>query len=281
MALRIIRIKNRACIRLLVIPNFFVPLRCGFKIRIRFSEYKFIAIFINMQLFYSPNITLPSHTLGEQESAHCVKVLRMGEGDTVHLTDGRGNLFQAVIRTAHPRHCVVEIVDAKQEFERRNYSLWVAVAPTKNADRLEWFVEKATEIGIDRIIPVVCDRSQRRTVNMERIERVAVSAMKQSLKAYMPKLEEPVSLRDAMKMPFDGIKLIAHCERDRQRCFIGDAVGKGSDVFILIGPEGDFSDEEITFARENGFEEISLGRQRLRTETAALVAVSAVAFLNQ
>lgn len=234
-----------------------------------------------MQLFYAPDITRPVHTLSEQESMHCIKVLRMGAGDTVHLTDGVGALFLGSIENPHPKHCTVRITDTVEQFGRLPYSLSVAIAPTKNIDRLEWFAEKATEIGIDRIIPIECTRSERRTLNTERIERVVVSAMKQSVKAYKPEIAPLTPLRELIVQPFDGTKLIAHCDKSADRIPIGRAVGKGGGVLILIGPEGDFSPEEITFARENGFRDTTLGDQRLRTETAALYATAAVSLVNQ
>lgn len=234
-----------------------------------------------MQLFYAPDITRPVHTLSEQESMHCIKVLRMGAGDTVHLTDGAGALFLGSIENPHPKHCTVRITDTVEQFGRLPYSLSVAIAPTKNIDRLEWFAEKATEIGIDRIIPIECTRSERRTLNTERIERVVVSAMKQSVKAYKPEIAPLTPLRELIERPFDGTKLIAHCDKSADRIPIGRAVEKGSDVLILIGPEGDFSPEEITFARKNGFRDTTLGDQRLRTETAALYATAAVSLVNQ
>lgn len=234
-----------------------------------------------MQLFYAPNITLPVHTLSEQESMHCIKVLRLGKGQSIHLTDGRGNLFLGRIENPHPKHCTVLITQTIERFEPLPCSLSVAVAPTKNIDRLEWFAEKATEIGITRIIPIECARSERRTLNSERLERVVVSAMKQSVKAYLPEVAPLTPLRELLTEPLDGTKLIAHCEPSEDKIPISRAIGKGDDVLILIGPEGDFSPEEITFALENGFRATTLGTQRLRTETAALYAVAAVSLLNQ
>lgn len=234
-----------------------------------------------MQLFYAPNITCPVHTLSEQESMHCIKVLRMSAGQCIHLTDGQGRLFLGRIETPNPKHCTVEITDVTERFEPLPYSLSVAVAPTKNLDRIEWFAEKATEIGIDRIIPIECARSERRTLNTERMERVVVSAMKQSVKAYKPEVAPLTPLPELLKRPFDGVKLIAHCESCENKIPVTSGIRKGDNVLILIGPEGDFSPEEITFARENGFLDTTLGTQRLRTETAALYAVAAVSLLNQ
>lgn len=234
-----------------------------------------------MQLFYAPDITLPAYTLNEEESAHCMKVLRLTAGDTLHLTDGRGNLYRAVLEQPHPKHCTVRIEETVPAFSHRSYELTVAVAPTKNTERYEWFLEKATEIGIDRIIPIECRHSERRTLRSDRGDRIVTSAMKQSLKAYRPAVDEMTPVKDVIAMPFHGKKLIAHCAADGRRTFIGDAIGAGDPVLILIGPEGDFSDEEIAAARAAGFTEISLGESRLRTETAALTSVAIVSFINQ
>lgn len=234
-----------------------------------------------MQLFYTPDIQGIRYTLPEEESKHCVRVLRLGEGDTVHLTDGRGALHTARIVSASPKRCEVEIAETAQEYGKRPYSLTLAVAPTKNNDRFEWFLEKATEIGIDRIIPLECDRSERRVYKTERGNKVIESAMKQSLKAYHPRLDEVTRFAEVVKFPFDGDRFIAHCEPGAEKQLLRDLVKKGRDVLILIGPEGDFSPEEIRSAKANGFREISLGASRLRTETAALAACHTVALLNE
>lgn len=233
-----------------------------------------------MQLFYAPEITTPLYTLPEEESGHCVRVLRLREGDTLHITDGKGTLYHAVVEEAHPKHCTIRIVEEHHEWEKRNYHLTIVVAPTKNIDRIEWFVEKATECGIDRIVPVLCDHSERKVIKGERLEKIAVSAMKQSLKAYLPQIDTLTPLGELLAEPFDGVKLIAHCEEDAERIFIGEKLQRGGKVMVLIGPEGDFSREEIEAARKAGFVEVSLGNSRLRTETAALAAAMFTAFVN-
>lgn len=244
------------------------------------QTYKATILEIQMQLFYAPGISLPEYTLSEEESAHCMKVLRLGTGDELFLTDGRGNLYRAAVTVPDAKRCRVRITDTFPEYGRRSYGLTVAVAPTKNADRYEWFLEKATETGIDRIIPIECRHSERRTLRRDRGERVVTSAVKQSLKAYHPQLDELTSLADVIGMPFDGTKLIAHCRPAPERKFIGEAVRKGGNTLVLIGPEGDFTEEEIAAAQEAGFIPVSLGESRLRTETAALAAVTVVAFIN-
>ncbi|MBR5829654.1 MAG: 16S rRNA (uracil(1498)-N(3))-methyltransferase [Tidjanibacter sp.] len=233
-----------------------------------------------MQLFYSPDITPPLYTLSEEESGHCVRVLRLKEGDSLHITDGKGTLYRAEVEDAHPKRCTIRIVEEHHEWEKRPYSLTIAVAPTKNIDRIEWFVEKATECGIDRIVPILCDHSERKVIKGERLEKIAISAMKQSLKAYLPTIAPLTPIRTLLEEPFDGVRLIAHCEEDMERIFMGELIDKGDNVMVLIGPEGDFSKEEIEAARKAGFREVTLGKERLRTETAALAAAMFTAFVN-
>lgn len=233
-----------------------------------------------MQLFYSPDITPPLYTLSEEESGHCVRVLRLKEGDSLHITDGKGTLYRAEVEDAHPKRCTIRIVEEHHEWEKRPYSLTIAVAPTKNIDRIEWFVEKATECGIDRIVPILCDHSERKVIKGERLEKIAISAMKQSLKAYLPTIDPLTPIRELITEPFDGVRLIAHCEEDMERIFMGELIDKGDNVMVLIGPEGDFSKEEIEAARKAGFREVTLGKERLRTETAALAAAMFTAFVN-
>lgn len=236
-----------------------------------------------MYLFYAPDVTLPMYTLSEEESKHAVRVLRLAEGDTLHITDGRGNMHSSRVVDANAKRCSVEIVQTATNYEKRGYEIAMAVAPTKNIERFEWFIEKATEVGVDRIVPIECQHSERRVVKSERGLKVITSAVKQSLKAYHPQLDELTPVMKLIAEPFDGVKLIAHCDQIDAASpkYISNHVSKGDNVLILIGPEGDFSQEEITFAVGNGFLPISLGRSRLRTETAALAVVMNVAFVNQ
>lgn len=233
-----------------------------------------------MQLFYAPDITPPQYTLPEEESGHCMKVLRLGRGDEISLTDGRGTLYKAVIEEPHPKRCGVRVTETIREYGKRGYEVTMAVAPTKNTERYEWFLEKATETGVDRVIPVECRHSERRILKRERGERIVTSAVKQSLKAYHPQLDELTPVSEVIGRMFAGKKLIAHCSEGSERRFIGDVVERGDHVLVLIGPEGDFSADEIELARKNGFIEISLGESRLRTETAALAAVTMLSFIN-
>lgn len=235
-----------------------------------------------MQLFYAPEISLPRYTLPEEESKHCVRVLRMTVGDELHLTDGKGNMYRCKVVSDNVKRCEVEVVETWPEYERMSYGLTMCVAPTKNIDRFEWFLEKATEIGISEVYPLECDHSERRQIKLEREEKVITAAVKQSLKAYHPVLHDLTSVRDIITMDFEGEKYIAHCDSSfGERPYLGNLVKKGANTLILIGPEGDFSKEEINFALQNGFKAISLGRERLRTETAAVVATTVVATINK
>lgn len=235
-----------------------------------------------MQLFYAPEISLPRYTLSEEESKHCVKVLRMRCGDELHITDGRGTMYRCKVVDDNAKHCTVEVVESIPEYEKPEYRLTMAVAPTKNIDRFEWFLEKATEVGVSEVYAIECDHSERRQIKREREEKVITSAVKQSLKAYHPTLHDMTPVRQLMEMPFEGEKYIAHCNSTLgEREYLGSLVKKSENTLILIGPEGDFSEEEITFALQNGFKPITLGRERLRTETAAVVAAVVVATMNK
>lgn len=238
------------------------------------------------QLFYTPLLYpgLDTFLLDEAESKHAVRVLRLGEGDPVQLVDGRGGLYEAVIREPNPKRVVLSVLSVEENYQPLPYRLHLAVAPTKNMDRFEWFLEKATEIGIHEITPLICARSERREVKLERLSKVAVSAMKQSLKAFLPVIHGPVRFSDFLEQAEVAGKrserLIAHCEPgDKQ--YLCTAVQPGVDVIVLIGPEGDFAPEEIALAEGKGFASLSLGQSRLRTETAAVAACLEVSLLNR
>ena len=234
-----------------------------------------------MQLFYAPDIVPPEYTLGEEESKHCVRVLRLAEGDRLHITDGRGAMYECEIAVDDARRCTVRVISAEHEFEKMPYRLTMAVAPTKNIDRFEWFLEKATEIGVSEIIPIECAHSERRTIKCDRENKVITAAVKQSLKAYHPTLHDMTSFRKALAMPFDGERYIAHCDTPvGEKLYLPSVLPKGGNAMIFIGPEGDFSPEEIAEAVKAGCREITLGHQRLRTETAAVVAVTMAAVKN-
>ena len=233
-----------------------------------------------MHIFYTPELSGKTYTLDETESKHCVRVLRLEKGDEITLVDGRGGFFTAEIADPNPKRCTVNVVKSELNFGLRNFQVQVAIAPTKNIERLEWFLEKATEIGIDRVTPLLCRHSERKEIKHDRLEKVMVSAMKQSLKAYLPQLDELTKFADFIKQPFSGQKFIAHCE-EQHRELLKNAMKPGENYLILIGPEGDFSPEEIETAIAAGFLPVSLGDSRLRTETAGVVACHTFNLLNE
>ncbi|MEH6763047.1 MAG: 16S rRNA (uracil(1498)-N(3))-methyltransferase [Aequorivita antarctica] len=236
-----------------------------------------------MQLFYTPNISENSKeiTFDKEESRHIVKVLRMKEGDSFKITNGKGSFFDAEVISANPKGCLVKIISEEVQ-QPLSYQLHIAVAPTKLNDRYEWFLEKATEIGISEITPIICDHSERKVIKSERYEKILQSAMKQSLKAYLPILNEAVSFKNFVtsEKTTESLKCIAHCEETDKKSLKSVLIPKKK-VIILVGPEGDFSNEEIEFAKTNGFVPVTLGESRLRTETAAIVACHSVAFMNE
>ena len=235
-----------------------------------------------MHLFYTPDIA-PSHPqyfLNEEESKHAIRVLRLEAGSEVQLIDGKGGLYIAEIKDPHPKRTILQITNVITEYNKRNHYLHIAIAPTKNLDRLEWFLEKATEIGIDEISLIICQRSERKEAKTERLNKIITSATKQSLKAYHPVLNEPVALNKFLGQPFNGQKFIAHCE-DSEKSSLSAEIEKQGRYLILIGPEGDFSPVEIDTTLHNGYKAITLGESRLRTETAALEACFEVNFLNR
>ncbi|MEH6658521.1 16S rRNA (uracil(1498)-N(3))-methyltransferase [Leeuwenhoekiella marinoflava] len=236
-----------------------------------------------MQLFYNPDITADAAeaTFPKDESKHIVKVLRKQTGDLLNITNGNGNFFKAEISAASPSKCTVKILEVTTE-KPLPYHLHLAVAPTKLNDRFEWFLEKATEIGISEISPIICDHSERKVIKEERYERILQSAMKQSLKAFIPKLNPAVSFSEfiAKQSEFNGDRFIAHCE-ETNRFSLKQKLQPKQDILILIGPEGDFSTSEIEATIHAGFTPVMLGESRLRTETAAVVATHSVAFVNE
>jgi 16S rRNA (uracil1498-N3)-methyltransferase len=235
----------------------------------------------NMQLFYNPTINSETKTFffDKEESKHIVKVLRKKSGDDLLVTNGLGQIFKTKIAVASENKCVVDI----ESIEVQNpmpYLLHLAVAPTKMNDRFEWFLEKATEIGISEITPIICDRSERKFIKTDRFEKILISAMKQSAQAYLPKINEAVDLKVFLKQNFKGKKFIAHCEDNEKKLF-KDQISPLDNVLVMIGPEGDFSKKEIEMAFAEGFLPTSLGKTRLRTETAAIVACHTITLINQ
>lgn len=234
-----------------------------------------------MQLFYNPDIKSGDTTFlfDKEESRHIIKVLRKKEGDTIEITNGSGFLFTSEITFGNEKKCEVNVIK-EQFFESAPYSLHLAVAPTKLNDRYEWFLEKATEIGISEITPIICEHSERTNFKADRFEKIIQTAMKQSLQFYLPKLNEPVAYSAFIKEQREGQLFIAHCE-ETEKTLLKNALKPGGELTILIGPEGDFSVKEIQLALQQKYIPVSLGNTRLRTETAAIVAAHSVAFVNE
>ncbi len=241
-----------------------------------------------MHLFLTSSTDCTYATLPPDESKHCIRVLRMLPGDEIWVTSGDGVLCTARIVDPDPTACQVEITQRIPNYGAHPYHIHIAVAPTKNNARLEWFVEKAVEIGIDRITPLICDHSERPSLKTDRLEKLALSAMKQSLKATRPVIDEPMKILDFLQNPDSHIHTFTHSKIQKFVCYCsGDdrhtlrqLYTPGTDALVLIGPEGDFSDREITTALQQGFQPVTLGDSRLRTETAALYATTVLNFMN-
>lgn len=231
-----------------------------------------------MQLFYCSELEGNTHILNEKESKHIIRVLRLKKGDIIHLTDGKGSLFKSQIVDTQSKQCSLNILEVQTEHGKKNFKIHIAIAPTKNINRFDWFLEKATEIGIDEITPLICEHSERKEIKNKRSEKILISAIKQSHKAYLPLLNKAFKFKDFIKTDFKGLKFIAYCENKSKH--LKEAYKPKSDALILIGPEGDFSFEEIQLAKKNGFEIVNLGPGRLRTETAAIVACHTLNLIN-
>ena len=233
-----------------------------------------------MLLFYTPDITGDQYTLPEEESKHCVKVLRLETGDRISLIDGKGGFYQCEIVQANAKRCEVKCIEKVEKYGQRDFHIHIAIAPTKNIERIEWFLEKCTEIGIDEITPLLCDHSERKVIKEDRLEKVIISAMKQSLKAYLPRLHPMTEFSRFVKNHENSLKCIAHCDEGNKKS-LHEIYSPGQDITILIGPEGDFSANEIKLALEQNFSPVTLGESRLRTETAGIVACHSINFMNQ
>lgn len=233
-----------------------------------------------MHLFYTPDIIGENYQMSEEESKHASRVLRLQIGDAVVLTDGKGNWMPSEIVDNHPKRCLVRVKSKLSNYQNLGYELHMAVAPTKSINRFEWYLEKATEIGISRITPMLTSHSERKEVKPQRLNKVITAAMKQSLKAWHPVLDDMTKYHEVIRQDFEGKKFIAWCEAEE-----GDRLEKyltpKEKALILIGPEGGFSADEVEQAKKFGFQAVSISKSRLRTETAALVACHSVAFINQ
>ncbi len=230
-------------------------------------------------LFYTPDIA-QTPLLPEEESNHAIKVLRLQAGDRVELIDGRGGYFEAEITVPHHKRCEVRLLSSVSEYRKRPFRVHIAIAPTKNMDRMEWFAEKATEIGVDEITPIICRFSERKVIKCDRLEKILVSAMKQSKKAYLPKLNEQCDFSEFIRRQDLGQRFIAHCYEQDKKSLSG-LYQPGLDATIMIGPEGDFSEAEVETALKTGFLPVSLGNSRLRTETAGVVACHTMDLLSE
>jgi len=226
-----------------------------------------------MQLFYLEN---PKNQiiLSTEESRHTTKVLRKKEGDILNFTDGKGKLYKAEITVSDKKKCQLNIISSQIQKKQHNYHLHIGIAPTKNIDRFEWFLEKATEIGIDEITPIICSRSERKIIKLERCKRILRSAIKQSLKYYLPKINDTITFNQLLKKNLVANKYIAHCGNLKKKDL--KKTDRKERTLILIGPEGDFSKEEIEMALKNNFKPVSLGNSRLRTETAGIIATHTI-----
>lgn len=233
-----------------------------------------------MEIFYAPDIAGDTYTLDEKESKHIIRVLRMVKDQEVRLIDGKGNLYNGIIIIPDQKKCVIKINGVIRNFEERKYKLHIAISPLKNPERFEWFIEKSVEIGIDMITPLICKNTEKTGIKPERIDNLIISAMKQSLKALKPALNEPCSFREFISVQKEGIKMIPHCDSRQLRHNIGEVYVKGASAVILIGPEGDFSREEIESAIAGDYIPVQLGTSRLRTETAGVAACHSIYFVN-
>lgn len=234
-----------------------------------------------MYLFYCPDIE-KQQTLSEEESAHCVRVLRYTAGDEIMITDGKGTTFTARITNPHPKHCDFEILTREQQQSHHDFHLHIAIAPTKNIERLEWAIEKCVEIGVDEITPLLCRFSERKQLRNDRLEKIILSAAKQSLTPYLPVLHDltPYDSFVREQAQKEQQNFIAHCYKEEKR-LLKTEIEQGRDVLVLIGPEGDFSEQEVADALALGFIPVSLGNSRLRTETAAVVACHTAILINE
>ena len=233
-----------------------------------------------MNSFYISAFTGNSVQLTPEESKHCIKVLRLKKDDRVQLMNGAGSIFEAAIGVADPRCCILDILREEHFPNPRSYHLTIAIAPTKNMDRYEWFVEKATEIGVDKIVPILCKHSERKDIKIERLEKILISAMKQSGQTYLPELSKLTPFKEVTSGSFEGAKLIAHCVPGDKE-LLKNVVSPGKNVLLLIGPEGDFDPSEIEHALDKGFLPVSLGNSRLRTETAGIVGCHTICLVNE
>ena len=229
-----------------------------------------------MELFYASEAGASRCRLDAEESAHCIRVLRHRRGDEIDVIDGNGTLLRCRLMDDNPKGALAEVLERREGWGAHPYSLTLGCCPTKNNERFEWFVEKAVEVGVDTLVPMIGERSERKVYKTDRARRIALSATKQSLKARIPDIVEPLSVKEFLSQERDGLKLIACCFDERTSIREALEGFEGRDITVLIGPEGDFSPQEVSLAREKGYLPVHLGASRLRTETAAVMAAMAV-----
>ena len=234
-----------------------------------------------MQLFYTPDINSDEYTLSKEESKHCIKVLRKKIGDIIYLVDGKGRFYKAKLIGDNPKSCHLKIDNVECNYGKSDLHIHIAIAPTKMNERFEWFLEKSTEIGINEITPIICEYSERKVLKLERMNKILVAAMKQSKQAYLPKLNSAVSFYSFVSNNTIKERYIANCAENDEKKQLKEVIKKGADTLVLIGPEGDFSQKEIEHAMKHGFSAVSLGKNRLRTETAAIVSCHTINLINQ
>lgn len=234
-----------------------------------------------MQLFYTPDINSDEYTLPKEESRHCIQVLRKKIGDIIYLVDGKGGFYKAKLIGDNPKSCLLNIDKVERNYGKSDLHIHIAIAPTKMNERFEWFLEKSTEIGINEITPIICEHSERKVLKLERMNKILVAAMKQSKQAYLPKLNTAVSFDSFVRNNTVKERYIAHCIENDDKKQLKEVIKKGADTLVLVGPEGDFSPKEIDYALKHGFSTVSIGNNRLRTETAAIVSCYTINLINQ
>ena len=234
-----------------------------------------------MQFFYTPDINSDEYTLSKEESRHCIQVLRKKIGDIIYLVDGKGGYYKATLIGDNPKSCHLKIDNIERNYGKSDIHIHIAIAPTKMNERFEWFLEKSTEIGINEITPIICEHSERKVLKLERMNKILVAAMKQSKQAYLPKLNAAVSFDSFVSNNTIEERYIANCAENDKKKQLKEVIKKGTDTLVLIGPEGDFSQKEINYAMRHGFSSVSLNKNRLRTETAAIVSCNTINLINQ
>ena len=229
-----------------------------------------------MHVFYKPGHHDNLIYLDPAESHHCINVIRLRLGDEVNVLNGKGTLYETIISRADQKKVVLKIKSAHTEYDKKEYHLHIAIAPTKNMDRFEWFIEKSTEIGVDEITPLFCMNSERRKLRQDRLEKVLISAVKQSLKATLPVLNQPENFTDFIVKQTSAARFIAYCSIEKREHLL-KVTKNSNNILVMIGPEGDFGPKEIKMAKETGFQPVSLGKSRLRTETAGVAVAQIIA----